>query len=297
MQKIMKVEEYKIDIKEQDKCFLNYLDVSAKTKETYRINLKPFIRYLERNNITCPTRQDLIDYREELRQTLKPTTVNSYMIALRQFFVWLEYMNLYPNVALGLKGEKISYSHKKHALTKEQAKDMINNAKNLRDRCMLKLFFTTGLRCNELKNAKIEDIKNIDGHNVLFVLGKGKVEKTDFVLLDDQLYNEIKAYLGERTSGNIFTPLYRKTSENGLTNRQIRGIVKSYLLEIGLTSDNYSCHSTRHTFINLGFELGNDIYTMSKEARHSKISTTEIYLEEYNRLNSNVAHSISNIIN
>lgn len=282
---------------EQDKYFFDYIDVSKKTKETYKLNLKPFMVYMSENNITQPTRQDIIEYRETLRKTLKPTTVNSYMIALRQFFSWLEYMRIYPNVALNIKGEKISNTHKKRALTKEQAKEMINSTNNLRDKCLLKLLFTTGLRSNEVKNAKIEDIKTVGGKNILFVLGKGKTEKTDYVILDDNILNDLKAYIGERTNGNIFIPLYRKTNENGLTNRQIRGIVKRYLLQIGLDSDEYSCHSTRHTFINLGFELGNDIYTISKEARHSNIRTTEIYLEEYNKLNSKVASEISNLLN
>lgn len=286
-----------LSLVEQDKYFFDYIDVSKKTKETYKMNLKPFMVYMSENNITQPTRKDIIEYREKLRLTLKPTTVNSYMIALRQFFSWLEYMRIYPNVALNIKGEKISNNHKKKALTIEQAKQIIGSADNLRDKCLLKLLFTTGMRCNEIKNARIEDIKNIGGINILFVLGKGKTEKTDYVVLDDNVLNDLKAYIGERTDGNIFIPLYRKTNGNGLTNRQIRGIVKRYLQLIGLTTEDYSCHSTRHTFINLGFELGNDIYTISKEARHSNIRTTEIYLEEYNKLNSKVANEISNLLN
>ena len=284
------------DLLNQDKCFLDFIDVSKKTKETYKANLKPFMLYIKENGIERPTRNDIINYREKISETLKPTTVNGYMIAVRQFFGWLEYMRLYPNITEKIKGVKIQNTHRKNALTKEQVKEMISIAKNLRDKCLLELLFTTGIRSNELKNSCIEDIKEINGKHILYILGKGKVEKDDFVVLSDNVFNDLKAYIGERTNGNIFISLRCKKNQNGLENRQIRGIVKQYLKEIGLDSENYSCHSTRHTFINLAFELGNDLYTVSKEARHSNMHTTQIYLEEYNKLNSNISNQIGSLL-
>lgn len=283
------------DLTNQDQCFLDFIDVSQKTRETYKANLKPFMLYLKKNQITQPTREDIINYRKKITETLKPTTINSYMIVVRQFFGWLEYMRLYPNIAEKIKGAKIQNTHRKKALSKEQVKQIIGNAKSLRDKCLLKLLFTTGMRSNEIEHSCIEDIKEINGKHILYILSKGKREKTDFVILNESLYNDLKAYIGERTNGSIFISIRCKKSQIGLKNRQIRGIVKQYLKEIGLDSEEYSCHSTRHTFINLAFELGNDLYSVSQEARHNSIRTTQIYLEEYNKLNSNISNQVAEL--
>lgn len=284
------------DITTQKECFLNYLDVAQKSKKTYGLNIRPFMEYLTKKHIQMPTRNDVIEYRDELKKTKKPTTVNSYMIVVRQFFEWLEYMRIYPNVAKDVKGSKLPTIHRKKALSKYQAKEIIESAENTRDKCLLKLLLTTGLRCNEVVNANIEDIKEIDGRHVLMILGKGHVEKDDFVVLDNSVFNDLMAYIGERTKGSIFISLRHKKAFIGLKNRQISGIVKYYLKKIGLDSEFYSCHSTRHTFINLAFELGNDLYVVSKEARHCNTRTTEIYLEEYNKLNSNIGTQIGNLL-
>ena len=71
--------------------FLNYIDVSEKTKETYKIALKQFCEYLLGKGINTPTREDIIEYREELKKEHKPNTVNSYLIAIRNLYDYLEY--------------------------------------------------------------------------------------------------------------------------------------------------------------------------------------------------------------
>ena len=66
-----------------------YIDGSERTRDTYTRNVKHFAEWLRVNQITAPTRADVIRYREELAQEHKPATVHGYIVAVKLFFQWL----------------------------------------------------------------------------------------------------------------------------------------------------------------------------------------------------------------
>ena len=106
--------------------FLDYIDVSKKTTETYSIALEQFGKWLKVNNITHPQREHIIMYKNELlNNNKKTTTVSSYLIAIRQFFKWLNYEKIYPNITENVKGVKIGEINKNY-LTLDQVKQIIN---------------------------------------------------------------------------------------------------------------------------------------------------------------------------
>ena len=95
-------------------AYINYLDVTPKTTETYTKALKQLFKYLQANNIKKPNRDNIIAFREELKETgHKPNTIQNYIIAVRLFFRWTAQTGLYPNIADHLKGAKINREHKK----------------------------------------------------------------------------------------------------------------------------------------------------------------------------------------
>lgn len=97
--------------------YIAFIDAKPKTIETYTRALKQFFYYLSSRGIAQPTRQDIISFRDELRQRHKPTTVQNYITAVRLFFHWTEQEGFYKNVAEHIKGATLDREHKKDCLT------------------------------------------------------------------------------------------------------------------------------------------------------------------------------------
>lgn len=140
--------------------FISFLDVMPKTAETYSKALKRLFKYLAENQISEPTRTDLIAFRDEL----KASTIKTYFTATRLFFRWLEQEGLYKNIADKIKGAKVEHGHKKDALTIDQVKDVIggfsnDSSTNKRDYAVFVLMVTCGLRTIKVARADIEDLR------------------------------------------------------------------------------------------------------------------------------------------
>ena len=184
--------------------FIDFLDASPKTVETYTRALRQLLTYLAKNGITQPKREDVIAFREDLKERgLKPSTVQNYMVAAKLFFRWTAQEGFYPNIAEHLKGAKLNRDHKKDYLTSYQVREVLegierDTVKGLRDYAILCLMVTGGLRTIEVSRANVGDLRNMGESTVLFVQGKGKEEKTDYVKLSPQVEKALRAYLKAR---------------------------------------------------------------------------------------------------
>ncbi len=130
--------------------FINYIDASPKTVETYTKALRQLFNYFTFNGITQPKREDILAFRDDLKASgLKPTTVQNYITASRQFFKWTAQEGIYPNIAEHVKGAKLDKNHKKDYLTSRQAKEILasvnrDSEQGLRDYAILSLMITGG---------------------------------------------------------------------------------------------------------------------------------------------------------
>ena len=167
--------------------FIAYLDTTPKTIETYTKALRQLFSYFSLNGIRKPQREDIIAFRDELKASgHKPTTVQSYITATKIFFSWTEQEKLYPNIAEHLKGAKLDRNHKKDYLTSGQVKEVLasidrSTEQGLRDYAMLFLMITGGLRTIEVARADIGDLRTLGDGTVLYVQGKGREEKTEYI--------------------------------------------------------------------------------------------------------------------
>ncbi len=290
-------EKKEIRIKDYINKYLDYIDVSNNTIDTYNVGLLQFNQYLLDSNITQPTREDIINFREELRKEHKPTTVNTYLIAIRNFYSWLEYEGITKDVTKKIKGLRISNEHKRNALTLEQCKLVLENVANIREKVIFLLATTCGLRANELVNIRLQDFKLNQGKICLYVLGKARDFKEDFVIVDASLYQIIEQYVKEY---NITDYLFVSTSNhntNGkLTTKTMRLIIKDMFKRVGIEGSEYSLHSCRHTFATLSIMSGKDIREVSQAMRHKSITTTTIYLHDMEKLNNQCSNSVTNAI-
>ena len=100
--------------------FLNYIDVSENTTKAYNVGLIQFNEYLKANNIKEPTRETIIEFREYLLENHKPKTVNLYLIAVKNFYSWLEYEGITKDISKKIKGIKLEQRHLKRGLSQEE---------------------------------------------------------------------------------------------------------------------------------------------------------------------------------
>ena len=286
---IEKIEKFK-------ETFIDYLDVDEKTLRAYRAGINSFLEYLKNNNISFPVREDIINFRNYLRVNYSSNTVNSYMTSIRALFKFLEIKGKYQNIAVDIKGAKYDTTLRKEVLSMEQMKNIYNDLTDLREKALFSLMITTGCRVCEISTSLIEDIKIHNGEVVLFVLGKKRDSKCDYVKLSEQVLKDIHNYIGNRQSGNIFISTSNENYGEGLSTTSLRKIIKNIFKRYDLDRDTLSCHSLRRSFAVASYETGSDIYSIKDVLRHSNIQTTTRYLQQINRDNNKTEYNVSNAL-
>lgn len=276
--------------------WLSYIkDSSPKTQETYTRAIRQFLYFLMDNSISRPTREDIIAYRDSLAATKKPTTVNSYLMAVKQFFKWTALYNLYPDITVNVKSIKLDTGFKKDYLTSKQVGKMLNTIdrttlKGLRDYAILSLMVTTGLRTVEVTRANIEDLRTVADFTALFIQGKGHLEKTAYVKVEEPVEDAIRAYLSARGKAAATEPLFASiANRNGggrMTTRSISRIAKENMIEADLNSDRLTAHSLRHTTATLNLLNGGTPEETMQLLRHANLNTTLIYSHALERANN-----------
>lgn len=293
----MKYELFNINkLNKYSNDFIEYLDVDDLTLKAYKCGISSFIKFLNENNIKNPTRDDVIAYRNMLRETYSNNTINTYMIAIRSLFKYLSIHNIYENICVDIKGAKYSTTPKKEVLSLEKIKSIYNGLNDLEDKALFSLMCSTGLRVCEIATALIEDIKEYNGEMVLFILGKKRDSKCEYVKLSNQVLDDLKAYIGERTSGYIFISTSNNNNGGGLTTTSLRNRIKSIFRRFGINKDTVSCHSLRRSFAVISYETGSSIYDIQQVLHHSSINTTTRYLRQVDRDKNKTEYNVSNII-
>jgi integrase/recombinase XerC len=282
-----------------------YLDAKPKTVETYSKAIKQFLIFLKDNDINAPQREDVIRYRDQLKESHKPTTVQGYLMAVKLFFQWTEQEGIYPNIANRIKGAKLDPEHKKDYLTTKQVNKVLNSIdtaslNGLRDYAVLALMVTSGLRTIEVSRANIEDLRTVADSTVLYIQGKGRDEKTDYVKLAEPVEDAVRAYLQARGHAEKESPLFASIANrnNGerMTTRSISRIVKDRLIEAGFDSDRLTAHSLRHTAATLNLLNGGTVEETKQLLRHSNINTTLIYSHALERAKNDSENRIARAI-
>jgi integrase/recombinase XerC/integrase/recombinase XerD len=275
--------------------FLSSQDVKQTSKKTYEKGLTRFMGWIKEGGIGgSPTREDILAFKGYLEvRGLSSSTLSTYLVAVRKFFEWAEGMKLYPNIAKGVKGAKKAKGFRKDPLTVGQARDLLSGVdratiQGKRDHALLSLLVRTGLRTIEVIRAETGDIRQEGGEAVLWIQGKGRDTKDEFVLLTPETLRPLNEYLQARgkieDNEPLFTSLSDRNRNQRLTTRTLRDIVKQNLKGIGLDSDRLTAHSLRHTAITLSLMGGATIQEAQGLARHSNINTTLIYAHNINRI-------------
>ena len=274
--------------------WLAYLDCKPKTLETYTRNLRQFASWLQENEITAPTRSDVLAFRDALEGAGKSaSTIQGYITTVKLFFAWTAQEGLYANVAEHVKGATIDTEHKKDALSADEMAQTLSgisteDEKGARDYAILALMATTGLRTVSVVNADVGDIRKLNGVPVLYYRGKGHDEKAVYVKLAPQVLEAINRYLslrGETAKGApLFTSAANRNTGERMTTSSVSRIAANHLEDAGVKTDRITAHSLRHTAATLNLLNGGTVEETQQMLGHRSITTTLIYSHALERM-------------
>lgn len=275
--------------------FIEHLEVeggrSSKTSENYRLYLERFVEFTDDIAVDKITPEIIRKYRLWLNRyknynddELALITQNYHLIALRGFLAYLSKRDIKSMPPDKIELPKISRKQVTflHFDEVERIIEQINvsDETGLRDRAIVELLFSSGLRVSELINLNRDHINT--KRREFMVRGKGKKDRPVFI--SESAADHVENYLSSRTDN--LDPLFISYSHNSeantsgdfrrLTPRSVQRIVNKYTRLAGITK-HVSPHTMRHSFATDLLMNGADIRSVQMMLGHSNISTTQIY--------------------
>lgn len=282
-----------MDAVQMKRQFLEYLEIergrAVKTIENYDHYLSRFFEYAQIKDTGAITEEKVREFRLWLnrqpgtnKDSMKRRTQNYYLIALRAYLKFLRKRDI-PS----LSPEKIEL-----AKVPERHLDLISSAeldrllkatdgdteRALRDKAILEMLFSTGLRVSELCSLDSDLDLSRDDFPI-----RGKGDKVRVVFLSDAAKDATRAYLKARTDMEpaLFVSAARSTETKKriptrLTPRSIELLIKTYAAKAGITK-KVTPHVMRHSFATDLLSNGADIRSVQALLGHASINTTQIY--------------------
>lgn len=287
--------------------FLEYMEVekgrTISSTKNYDYYLRTFASFAKKEETESPEKINLElvkKYRLALnRNNLSKSTQNYYLIALRAFLKYLRKKNIET-----LAPEKIELAKTDERqitfLDSDELDQMLKaperkTIQGLRDKAILDLLFSTGLRVSELANLKKTDI-NLKSSEFSV---KGKGGKVRVVFLDENAKESLKFYLAGRGDKNpyLFVPyghtnkpqtdyslqttagkavVGSRSSVNGITPRSVQRMIQKYAKKAGITK-KVTPHVIRHSFATDLLMSGADLRSVQELLGHASVTTTQIY--------------------
>ncbi len=264
--------------------FVKYLNIelnySVLTMDNYQRDILDFFDYLENYSIKYNeiTKVDVINYLKFLDECkLSNASISRHLSSLRTFYNYLVNYNKIKtnpfNRVSNPKKEKKLPTY----LYEDEIRDILDNLSDediykRRDRLIMELFYSTGMRLNELSNIRLNDINGDE----IKVLGKGSKERV--VYLDKVAKQLLADYL--KNDRSVFKPVdsYLILNKDGkrLSNRSIENIVNRIIREASIKK-HVTPHTIRHSFATHMLNNGCDLKVVQELLGHESLSTTQIY--------------------
>ncbi len=291
-------------LKQLKQQFLEYIEIekgrSLKTVENYDHYLSRFLDFNKNDDPSKITSDSVREFRLWLNrqltgqsktnkdETLSRKTQNYYLIALRAFLKYLARQEIKTLPAERIELAKLS-ERSLDLITQAELSRLLNSPKgtdlkDLRDRAILELLFSTGLRVSELCSLKSDIDLSVDELSI-----RGKGGKVRVVFISDHAKKCLKDYLKARKDMSdalfiqIGSPIKSKSKDKiatkeatPLTPRSVERIVRQHTTKAGI-SKKVTPHTMRHMFATDLLSNGADLRSVQALLGHSSIITTQIY--------------------
>jgi len=283
MKKFDKIKTDFLDFLQYDKGY------SERTIENYQRDITKFEVYITEFSINYKklSKENIFDFHSDLSSSIGPRSFARILSSLRTLYKYLFSQKLINDIVLNNIQSYPSPKFKKSIpsfLSQEKIYDILakidestkNSSIKIRDKAIIMLFFTSGLRLEEMTNLILRDI-DFD-NNSIKVLGKGGKER--YSNFDDLTHQLIIDYLNKirkfpLSKSNIDDNLFVDKDNKSLTRNNIQYIVTSNLK--GLSISAFGPHTLRHSFATHLLNKGVGISAIQSLLGHAKLSSTQIY--------------------
>lgn len=276
-------------IREFEKFLAVEKNFSPHTVKNYLVDLRQFQAYLEENRIGAGSPGEIKIEPVAIRAFLgtlyqkgvRKVSVSRKVASLRTFFRFLlrrGYVKFNPaELVQAPKAEKRLPGF----LSVDEIFSMLDgrcpgDVFGLRDKAILELLYSTGVRVSELTGLNTEDFD--PARSLIRVRGKGKKER--IVPVGEKAQASLRAYIENRKqhlAGQAFPePVFINRFGKRLTDRSVRRILDRYVAAAGLMK-KLGPHSLRHSFATHLMEAGADLRSVQEMLGHANLSTTQKY--------------------
>lgn len=300
----------KVPIVEHVLPFLDYCEIekglSNNTQKNYRQYLLLFTKWLEKTNEKGLKPHELTpkhiwDYRLHLAREYKvrggaylsKKSQNYYLIALRAL---LNYFAEHDIESMPSSKVKLAKQKSEETISFLEVSDVekmlkipdVSKVRGLRDRAMMELFFSSGMRISELVALNQDQVSFLDDKSTkrtyeLSIVGKGKHVRTIFI--SPRSAEWLRKYLTKRH--DVYKPLFVNVRSNDgdnnrLTPRSIQSIISRCATLAGL-SKKVTPHTLRHSYATDLLSHGADLRSVQELLGHKNVSTTQVYTHVTNK--------------
>jgi len=243
---------------------------SKKTEEHHLVTLKSLVGYLGDIPVTCLSFDKVRDWKLSMEaRNLSAITIRGYLIKLRVVLAYLHskgYSVLPPEqIPLPKRVDRIP-----DIVSPEQVQLLINSTKKARNKAIISMLYSTGLRVSELCSLNRIDIQE----DYFTVIGKGGKSRICFI--DKRTRRLLNRYLAQRSDNDpalFISPLLQARMTPG----GVQELFKYARKKAGFDFPVHP-HTLRHSFATNMMINGIDLYQLSKLMGHSSIQTTSVYL-------------------
>lgn len=260
--------------------------LSANTRAAYAADLSAFWAYLSRTGVTefgAVTRDHIAAFlADQRRKGMRPTSTARRLVAIRIFFAFLSaegHVGKNVTEAMGAprKGRVLPRTLSEEEVERLLASVAGTGALDIRDRCMLELFYACGLRVSELTALRVGDLRA--GENVLRCVGKG--DKQRLIPLGGEARRWLARYTSEvrpaLLKGNAEEQALFLTRRGASFTRQGVFDMLAKRARAAQIDAPFSPHVLRHCFASHLLAHGANVRAIQEMLGHADIATTQIY--------------------
>ncbi|MGV6852747.1 MAG: tyrosine recombinase XerC [bacterium] len=263
--------------------FINYLGavrhLSPHTCSAYQRDLKKTHHCLNHKDWSAITQHDARSMAAKLhRQGLNPRSIQRLLSCLRSFYRYLQQHHAFKHNPIdGLKAPRPA-KKLPQTLAVDDLSQLLNfpieNHLDIRDKAIIELLYSSGLRLAELQGCDLEQLDLTEG--LIRVLGKG--QKVRIIPVGRKAIQALHNWVSERSSwkGSGDTALFLSQRGLRLSRRSIQTIIKKRAQQQGIWQNVYP-HLMRHSFASHILESSNNLRGVQELLGHADISTTQVY--------------------
>ena len=252
--------------------FLQKLELKRYSMNTARIYISMFERFINAHN-----ESDLLSIDEEqirlylqglVQEQRSDSYINQMINSIKFYYeVVMEMPNRFYSIERPRKKESLP-----KVISLEEVKSLIEHTNNIKHKCIVSLFYSSGIRLQELLNLKLEDI---DSKRMVINIIEGKGGKDRVTMLSESVLVDLRKYFIEWKPKKY---LFEGSASKKYSNTSISKLIHRASKKAGIRK-RVTPHILRHSFATHLLEAGVDLRYIQTLLGHSSTTTTEIYTQ------------------